>query len=124
MKISSVFSILAAMVLTLTACKQETAASPNGKDVASTTKAPAVKPETASLQIDGMTCAIGCAKTIEEKLVEMPGVQEAKVDFETKKAVVNFDADQLSGSELKAAIESCADGKTYKVTDMKVAKKS
>ena len=28
----------------------------------------AAKPETASFKIDGMTCAMGCAKTIETKL--------------------------------------------------------
>jgi hypothetical protein len=28
----------------------------------------AVKPETTSFKIEGMTCAMGCAKTIEDKL--------------------------------------------------------
>jgi len=32
-----------------------------------------------------MTCAIGCAKTIETKLAKMDGVQKATVDFEKSK---------------------------------------
>lgn len=86
--------------------------------------AAAVKPETATFHIEGMTCAIGCAKTIEEKLSEMEGVQNAKVDFDKKIATVNFDLDKLSAEDLVKATESCADGKTYKVSDLKVGKKS
>ncbi len=78
------------------------------------------KPETATFHIEGMTCAMGCAKTIEEKLSEMDGVQDAKVDFETKTATVNFDLDKLNSDDLVKAAESCADGKTYKVSDVKL----
>lgn len=85
-------------------------------------KAPATKPEVATFHIEGMTCAIGCAKTIEEKLNEMEGVQDAKVDFEKKQATVNFDLDKLSTDDLVKAAESCADGKTYKVSDLKIGK--
>ena len=52
----------------------------------------AVKPETATFHIEGMSCAIGCAKTIEKKLTEMNGVQKAAVDFDKKEAIVEFDA--------------------------------
>lgn len=78
--------------------------------------AAATHPETAVFKIDGMTCAMGCAKTIEEKLAKMDGVQKAAVDFETKTATVNFDLDKLEKSDLTKAVESCADGKTYKVS--------
>ena len=40
----------------------------------------------AEFNIEGMTCAIGCAKTIEKKLAKMDGVKSAKVDFEKKLA--------------------------------------
>ena len=75
----------------------------------------AVKPESANFKIDGMTCAMGCAKTIEKKLAAMEGVQKATVDFETKEAVVDFDATIQSKESLAKAIEAAADGKTYKV---------
>jgi periplasmic mercuric ion binding protein len=84
----------------------------------------AVKPETVSFKIDGMTCAMGCAKTIEEKLADMEGVQNAKVDFETKTATVNFDLDKLKSEDLVKAAESCADGKTYKVSKVKLGNKA
>jgi len=79
----------------------------------------AAKPETASFHIEGMTCAIGCAKTIEEKLADTDGIQEAKVDFDKKEATVVFDAAVLDSKKITDLVESCADGKTYKVSDMK-----
>ena len=79
----------------------------------------AVKPETATFGIEGMTCAIGCAKTIEKKLAAMDGVQKATVDFDKKTAIVEFDADKQTPKNLFATVEATADGKTYKVTHPK-----
>lgn len=86
-----------------------------------TPKAPAVpvKPETASFRIDGMSCAIGCAKTIETKLSKMDGVQKATVDFDKKQATVDFDASVLTPELLTKAVETTGDGETYKVSQMK-----
>jgi mercuric ion binding protein len=78
-----------------------------------------VKPETASFNIEGMTCAIGCAKTIQEKLAGMDGVQKATVDFDKKTATVEFDATKQTPAKLLEAVESTGDGKTYKVSNMK-----
>ena len=57
-------------------------------DSATETQAPKVKKEiaaanlqTASFTIKGMTCAIGCAKTIQEELNGLDGVQTATVYF-------------------------------------------
>lgn len=86
--------------------------------------AAAVKPETASFKIDGMTCAIGCAKTIEEKLSKMDGVQKASVDFEKKQATVEFDAAILTPEKLVQAVETTGDGETYKVSNVKTATKA
>ncbi len=47
--------------------------------------------QTASFTIDGMSCAVGCAKTIEKKLAGLDGVQDAKVDFDKKTATVSYD---------------------------------
>ncbi|WP_293870694.1 heavy metal-associated domain-containing protein [Flavobacterium sp.] len=81
------------------------------------------KPETASFKIDGMTCAIGCAKTIETKLAKMGGVQKATVDFDKKKATVVFDAAVLTPEKITKAVESTGDGETYKVSEMKSKEK-
>jgi mercuric ion binding protein len=112
---------LAICSLSIVGCK-ETASKPEitTKEVASAEKKAALKPETATLKIDGMTCAMGCAKTIERKLTEMEGVQEAKVDYDTKEATVSFDAAVLSPEKLSETVEATADGKTYKVSDVKI----
>jgi copper chaperone CopZ len=112
----------------LLSCK-DTAGKPttaDTKETATTEKAATVvvKPETASFKIDGMTCAIGCAKTIEEKLSKMDGVQKATVDFDKKEATVNFDASVLTPEKLVQAVESTGDGATYKVSNVKTNNKA
>jgi len=82
----------------------------------------AIAPEnlqTASFTIEGMTCAIGCAKTIEEELTELDGVQEAKVDFDKKLATVTFDKTVQTPESLTKVVQDTGDGKTYKVSNMK-----
>ena len=77
------------------------------------------KMQTASFTIDGMTCAMGCAKTIETKLSKMDGIQKAMVDFDKKQATVDFDAAFLNPEKITKADENTGDGETYKVFDMK-----
>jgi copper chaperone CopZ len=107
----------------LFSCK-DTASKPaeiDSETASTETKVTAVsqKPETASFKIDGMTCAIGCAKTIETKLCKMNGVQKASVDFEKKQAIVEFDATIVTTENLVQAVESTGDGATYKVSNVK-----
>ena len=99
------------------------------KETAETTEtaAPKVKKEiaaanlqTASFAIEGMTCAMGCAKTIQDDLADLEGVQDAKVDFDTKLATVSFDKTVQTPEKLTTVVEAAADGKTYKVKDMKI----
>lgn len=66
--------------------------------------------ETASFEITGMTCAMGCAATIEKKLAQLDGVSSAKVDFETKSAVVEFDQNKKSISDIEETVETLANG--------------
>ena len=89
-------------------------------------KAPAVpiKPETASFKITGMTCAIGCAGTIQKKLSGMNGVQKATVDFDKKEATVDYDATVLNAEKLTKAVETTGDGETYKVSGMQTKSKT
>src|SRR6218665_169956 len=83
----------------------------------------AVKPETASFKIDGMTCSMGCAKTIETKLSNLDGVQKATVDFDKKEATVEFDATIQTPEKLTKAVETAGDGETYKVSEMHTKEK-
>lgn len=110
----------------LVGCKDKTTVATSEKEVTSSGKeiAAATKPETATFHIEGMSCAIGCAKTLEEKLAGMDGVQKAKVDFDTKEATINFDADKLSSADLVKTVETADDGKTYKVSEVKTVTKA
>ena len=74
--------------------------------------------ETTTFKIDGMTCPMGCAATIEKKLANLDGVTKAKVDFEAKTATVSFDAAKQTPEKLVETVEHIADG-AYKVSDVK-----
>ena len=108
------------MTFSLASCKQE------NKEVAveepkkeAVSEADLAKMQTASFTIDGMTCAMGCAKTIENKLAAQDGVGQAVVDFDTKIATVKFDAEKQSLESLTKTIEAVAGGDSYKVTESK-----
>lgn len=76
--------------------------------------------QTASFSIKGMTCAIGCAKTIEKELNGLDGVQNVSVDFEKKSAVVSFDKSIIKPENITKVVEATGDGSTYKVTNLKL----
>ncbi|KAF2512588.1 heavy-metal-associated domain-containing protein [Flavobacterium foetidum] len=75
--------------------------------------------QTASFTIDGMTCAVGCAKTIEEELANLDGVEKATVDFDKKTATVSFDKTIQNPESLTKVVQETGDGKTYKVSNFK-----
>lgn len=71
----------------------------------------------AEFTIDGMTCAVGCAKTIEKKLAGMEGVQTASVDFDKKLAMVVYNEAMVNPESLTETVTKA--GEAYKVSDMK-----
>jgi len=71
----------------------------------------------AEFNIEGMTCAIGCAKTIEKKLSEMEGVKSATVDFDKKLAMVEYDEASVTTSSLEETVVATSD--KYSVNNMK-----
>lgn len=75
----------------------------------------------ATFQVEGMACAIGCAKVIENKLAKMEGVQNATVDFESKTATLEFDDAKQNGETIKQTVEEIANG-AYKVENLSVEK--
>jgi len=74
----------------------------------------------AEFGIEGMTCAMGCAKTIEKKMARMDGVKSAKVDFEKELAMVEYDEAMVTPKTLEEAVAKAGD--TYKVKNMKTVK--
>lgn len=120
MKITKTIVALAFVSLLMTSCKKEAATTETiTQKTAETPKKEVViaaeNVQTASFEIEGMTCAIGCAKTIEEELGGLEGVQKATVDFDSKKATVVFDKSIQNQDNLTKVVEATADGKTYKV---------
>lgn len=73
--------------------------------------------EKASFDIEGMTCALGCAKLIEGKLAGLTGVKNVVVDFETKKATLEFDDAQQTEETITTTVEKIANG-IYTVVNM------
>lgn len=70
----------------------------------------------AEFTIDGMTCAMGCAKTIEKKIGKMEGVKSSVVDFDKKLAMVEYDEAKITPALLEETVAKVSD--TYKVSDM------
>lgn len=70
--------------------------------------------------IDGMTCEIGCAKLIEKNINKMDGVKSAKVDFNNKLAMVEYDEAMVNHTSLEETVTKSAD--VYKVSEMKTVK--
>ncbi len=71
----------------------------------------------AEFTVEGMTCAIGCAATIEKKIAKMDGVKSAKVDFDKKLAMVEYDVAKVTTTSLEETVKKT--GETYSVKDMK-----
>ena len=68
--------------------------------------APAANPKTAVLDVQNMTCGL-CPVTVKQALQRVPGVTEAKVDFDKKTASVRVDADRVDAAALvKATTEA------------------
>ncbi len=87
---------------------------------ATTEKDVAVNVKKIALDIDGMTCEIGCAKTIESKLAKTEGISVVSVSFEDKKGIIEYDANKTDEDKIVAVVQEIAGGELYKVTGTKL----
>ena len=62
----------------------------------------AATPKTAVLDVQNMTCSM-CPITVKKTLQKVPGVTDARIDFDNKTATVTFDADKLDSAALVKA---------------------
>jgi mercuric ion binding protein len=62
----------------------------------------AASPQTAVLDVQNMTCSM-CSITIHKALEKVPGVIDAKVDYDHKTATVKYDAEKTNPSALVKA---------------------
>jgi copper chaperone CopZ len=79
----------------------------------------------AELEIEGMTCAIGCAKMIKKTVSDLDGVEMATVNFDANNpidfAIVTYDPNKINEYEMAAAVQQLAGGQ-YKVKGIIVKK--
>ncbi|WP_084128632.1 cation-translocating P-type ATPase [Demequina sp. NBRC 110055] len=76
---------------------------------------PAV-PDAVTLPVEGMTCS-SCAATIQGGLSKLPGVEDAVVNYATRRATVTPDG-TVSDEELQAAMRETVAGLGYAVPDV------
>ncbi|PKP13663.1 MAG: hypothetical protein CVU08_04250 [Bacteroidetes bacterium HGW-Bacteroidetes-3] len=94
----------------------------NGKKEVSDKKSGLEKQEVAAnyktieVEIEGMTCEIGCAKTIESKLSKTQGVTYSKVNFEGKVGYFTFDENKINQEDIAKKIAGIGGGALYKAT--------
>ncbi|GIQ59381.1 hypothetical protein Flavo103_25170 [Flavobacterium collinsii] len=124
MKFTKIIAAIAIAGLVLVSCKKEE--DKNLANIKSENTAPkehkaiaAENVQTSNFKIEGMTCAMGCAKTIEKELSNLDGVEKATVNFEKKTATVVFDKTVQNQENLTKTVQATGDGKTYKVLDIK-----
>ena len=112
---------VAIIALVLTSCKNETQPEVKTVDIevtkkdVSTNLDPNATYTKVEFSIDGMTCEVGCAKTIEKKMAKMEGVKSAKVDFDKRIAMVEYDEAKVTPKSLEETVTKVAD--IYKVKD-------
>jgi len=68
------------------------------------------------VDIEGMTCEIGCARTIQSKLSKVNGITYSKVNFETNKGQFTYNENEINKDEIVNKINGIAGGDLYKVT--------
>ena len=69
-----------------------------------------------AIEIEGMTCEIGCAKTIESKLSKTKGITYSKVSFEDKVGQFTYDENKISKEDIAKKIAGIGGGALYKAT--------
>jgi periplasmic mercuric ion binding protein len=115
-KINIIIALLFTFGILFQSCKKQDSVANLDETVKPKTVA---KAETTTFKIEGMTCAMGCAKVIENKLASLEGVQKATVDFEKETATIEFDAAIQNTDVIVKTVEAVAGGNTYKVSNLK-----
>ncbi|NVK52882.1 MAG: heavy-metal-associated domain-containing protein [Flavobacteriaceae bacterium] len=112
MKTLRIVATLIVVTIAFTACKTETKKASDTKIVV------AKNPQKLAFSISGMTCEIGCAKTIQSKLSKKEGITTAKVIFKDSLGLVEFDANKISKEDITAFVDGIAGG-LYKTSNIK-----
>ena len=120
MNTKSVFLSLILSCLLILSCSDKTKKL-NNEDVKSGVLQMA-EIQTVSFAVSGMTCEIGCAKTIQSKLSKKEGITDAIVVFSDSTATVSFDSSKTSTTDISSFISGIAGGDAYTASELKPKK--
>ena len=113
MKFQRILVLILTVTFSLTACNTPSKKKPEVKEIA------APNPQKLAFNISGMTCEIGCAKTIQSKLSKKAGITSAKVIFNDSIAFVEYNANAISQDEITSFVNGIAGGDLYKAKNAK-----
>ncbi len=113
MKFQRIIILLLATTFVFTACNTDSKKKPESKEIA------APNPQKLAFHISGMTCEIGCAKTIQSKLSKKAGITTAKVIFKDSIALVSYNANAISKDDITSFVNGIAGGDLYTVKNAK-----
>jgi Cu+-exporting ATPase len=108
-----ILSILLIIGITLISCSEPK--TNNSEKTPKTTQEVAAAYKNLEVEIEGMTCEIGCAKLIESKLSKVDGISYSSVDFASKTGQFTYDTNKISKEDVAEKINSIAGGDLYKV---------
>jgi mercuric ion binding protein len=103
------------IILTIISCK-DSKKEENIKEEAIQKEEVASNLKSIEVDIEGMTCEIGCARLIQSKLSKIDGITYTKVDFESKKGVFTYDSNKLTTNDIVENINKIAGGDLYSVS--------
>ncbi|MGB5243384.1 MAG: heavy-metal-associated domain-containing protein [Lutimonas sp.] len=115
----NIFLFASLMLLFLLSCKEDNKV----KEKELSEKVVVQDIKKVEVDIEGMTCEIGCAKLIESKLSKANGVQFASISFDEKKGEIEFDANVIDEKQIKGVIEAAGGGDLYTVVSSRIVEK-
>ena len=108
------------ILITLSSCKTDRKAEIKTIEIASDKTSNKLNPNAnyskAEFSIRGMTCEMGCAKTIEKKLAKMEGMKSASVDFKNERATVEYDIAKINPESITKTVSAVSS--IYSVENM------
>jgi len=113
MKFQQIIVLLLATTFAFTACNTDSKKKLESKELV------AANPQKLAFNISGMTCEIGCAKTIQSKLSKKAGITAAKVIFNDSIALVEYNANTISQDDITSFVNGIAGGDLYRVKNAK-----
>ena len=111
--------VIAILAATFTGCRNNQFSTKNLVNYSDPDVKVAFKsPKQIKMNIEGMICAVGCAALIEKNLNKTNWIKLAKVDFESKEAILTYDAFRLTTSDITQVVLNT--GSDYLVTDLEL----